>query len=152
MGLSGLLRHRYLPVLAYYVTGFDCPAGPPSTGGLGSRCGMDPSRFPARTPLCEAGTFCRATKLGEVDPVLGYTSWSGTCETGPDISTVYQAGCDPSKKWTCVYRDQLALTPYAAPSTLQCLVDKAAPQGFDGVCRLRPNVHGDACHVNGEVS
>lgn len=100
-----------------------CPAGPPSTGGLGSQCYVvsrgrrsfalsastagwyctagtiglqDPSKSPANTPICEAGTFCRASQLGQPDPVLGYTSWSGTCETGPRISDVYQSGCNPS--------------------------------------------------------
>jgi hypothetical protein len=94
-----------------------CPAGPPATGGLGSPCygecrlfitpfasvdwdvalvvAVDPSKSPASTPLCEMGTFCRATQLGQPDPVLGYMSWSGTCETGPTISEVYQSGCNP---------------------------------------------------------
>ena len=56
-----------------------------------------------------------------------------------------------SAPWTCVFRDELALSPYAPPAVLQCLPDSAAPQGFAAVCRLKPNVHGDACHVNGEV-
>ena len=139
-------------VLPHAKTGQLCPAGPPLTGGLGSACFVDPAKSPSHTSLCEAGTFCRASQLGQPDPVLGYTSWSGTCENGPDISTVYQSGCDPSKQWTCIFRDQLAMSPYAPPSVLQCLADKGAPLGSKGVCRLKPNVHGDACHVNGEVS
>jgi hypothetical protein len=107
--------------------------------------------------------------------VLGYTSWSGYCATSPGISEVrgvlrsdpfaaprltqcplaqvYAKPCDPAQPWQCTYRNQLAISPYSAPSVLQCVTATGAVKGDrDGTCRLPPNNHGDACNVNNECA
>jgi hypothetical protein len=57
--------------------------------------------------------------------------------------------CDPALPSMCGFQNQLSLSPYSAPSALQCSV---TPGDLLGTCRLPPNTHGDACAVDSECA
>lgn len=95
--------------------------------------------------MCARGLYCKAVSVGE-----GGRSYTGVCNTGPDITEVYGKPCTLGRDIPeCVYNNPLALGPRTS-SALRCT--RAFPTDTAGTCRIGPNKHGDGCNQNGECA